>query len=62
MRLPDGYDDTEVAARAPAAGVMISPGPAWFTAERDSPYLRLTYGETPLSRLVEGVRRLASVM
>ncbi|MFF4778132.1 PLP-dependent aminotransferase family protein [Microtetraspora fusca] len=62
VRLPDGYDDTEVAARALGAGVMVSPGSAWFTAERDSPYLRLTYGETPLPQLVEGVRRLASVM
>ena len=44
------------------AGVMVSSGSAWFPAERDGPHLRLTYGETPLAELLEGVRRLASVM
>jgi DNA-binding transcriptional MocR family regulator len=41
---------------------MVSSGSAWFPAERDGPHLRLTYGETPLAELLEGVRRLASVM
>jgi DNA-binding transcriptional MocR family regulator len=61
-RLPDGYDDDDLSARALGAGVMVSPGSAWFPAERDGPHLRLTYGETPLAELLEGVRRLASVM
>jgi DNA-binding transcriptional MocR family regulator len=61
-RLPDGYDDDDLSARALGAGVMVSSGSAWFPAERDGPHLRLTYGETPLAELLEGVRRLASVM
>ncbi|MCP2257493.1 DNA-binding transcriptional regulator, MocR family, contains an aminotransferase domain [Streptoalloteichus tenebrarius] len=62
VRLPEGVDDNEVAARALSAGVMVAAGSAWFPAERDRPHLRLTYGETPLPQLVEGVRRLASVL
>ncbi|WP_055502896.1 PLP-dependent aminotransferase family protein [Nonomuraea pusilla] len=61
-RLPEGYDDADVAARALAAGVMVSAGSTWFTAEPEGAYLRLTYGETPVAQLVEGARRLASVL
>ena len=60
-RLPDSSNDADVATRALAAGVMVSPGTTWFAAEPDHPYLRLTFGETPLPQLLEGVRRLASV-
>ncbi|MEI5675442.1 MULTISPECIES: aminotransferase-like domain-containing protein [unclassified Nocardioides] len=62
VRLPDGVDDVDLAARARGAGVLVSAGSAWFPTEPDASYLRLTYGETPVPLLVEGVRRLATVL
>jgi DNA-binding transcriptional MocR family regulator len=52
-------DDRELARRAAAAGVLVSPGREFFAAEPPAPFLRLTYGAEPPERLVEGVRRLA---
>jgi DNA-binding transcriptional MocR family regulator len=59
VRLPDGVDDGGLAARAAAAGVLVSPGRPWFAAEPPAPHLRLTYAGAPAPDLVEGVRRLA---
>ena len=61
-RLPDGTDDEEVARRAAAVGVVVSPGRRWFPGEAPGPYLRLTYAAEPPARLLEGVARLAPVM
>ncbi|MCB0893878.1 MAG: PLP-dependent aminotransferase family protein [Nocardioides sp.] len=60
--LPDQPDDRTVAERARGAGVLVSPGRAWFPAEPEAAYLRLTYGETSPEEIVEGVRRLATVV
>ncbi len=61
LRLDDGEDDRELARRAGAAGVIVSPGREFFAAEPPAPFLRLTYGAEPPARLAEGVRRLAAV-
>jgi DNA-binding transcriptional MocR family regulator len=60
-RLPDGVDDVALAARAAAAGVLISPGRPWFAAEPPAPHVRLTFAGAPAADLAEGVRRLAAV-
>lgn len=61
-RLPDGSDDEDVARRAAASGVVVSPGRRWFPGEAPGPYLRLTFaGEAP-ERMAEGIARLASVL
>jgi len=61
-RLPDGADDEEVARRAAAAGVVVSPGRRWFPGEAPGPHLRLTFAGEPPERMAEGVARLASVL
>lgn len=62
VRLPDGFDDVAVAARALAEGVAVTAGSAWFPAEADGPHLRLTYGETDADLIPEGVTRLARAL
>jgi DNA-binding transcriptional MocR family regulator len=59
VRLPDGVDDVALAARAAAAGVVVSPGRPWFPSEPPAPHLRLTYAGAAPAELAEGVRRLA---
>ena len=56
--LPPGSDDREIAARAAAAGVVVSPGRPFFAAEPSGPHLRLTFAAEPPERLAEAVRRL----
>ena len=56
--LEPGMDDRELAARAAAAGVIVSPGRPFFAAEPPGPFLRLTFAAEPPERLAEGVRRL----
>ncbi len=56
--LEPGTDDRELAARAAAAGVIVSPGRPFFAAEPPGPFLRLTFAAEPPERLLEGVRRL----
>ena len=56
--LEPGTDDRELAARAAAAGVIVSPGRPFFAAEPPGPFLRLTFAAEPPERLAEGVRRL----
>ena len=58
--LPDGADDTAIAAAAGAGGVTVSPGRAWFAAEPPAPHLRLSFAGADPARLAEGVRRLAA--
>ncbi len=60
LALPSGTDDRELARRAAAAGVIISPGRTFFAAEPPGPFLRLSYHAEPPARLAEGVRRLAA--
>jgi DNA-binding transcriptional MocR family regulator len=60
VALPAGTDDRELAQRAAAAGVIVSPGRDFFAAEPPGPFLRLTFAAEPPERLVEGIRRLSS--
>jgi DNA-binding transcriptional MocR family regulator len=60
VRLDPGEDDRELARRAAAAGVIVSPGRPFFAAEPPAPFVRLTFAAEPPERLAEGVRRLAA--
>ncbi|MEU6540931.1 PLP-dependent aminotransferase family protein [Streptomyces sp. NPDC047000] len=62
VRLPDGTDPDVLAARALAAGVLISAGTPWFPAEPDGACLRLTYGQVSADQIGEGIRRLSHAM
>jgi DNA-binding transcriptional MocR family regulator len=60
LALPDEVDDVALAARAAAAGVIVSPGRAWFPADPPGSFLRVSFTGAPEEALVEGVRRLAA--
>jgi DNA-binding transcriptional MocR family regulator len=62
VRLPEGIDDIEIAARASRAGVLVEAGSPYFVTEPPAAYLRLTYAAAPPDQLLEGVRRLATVL
>jgi DNA-binding transcriptional MocR family regulator len=62
-RLPDGIDEVTLAERAQAAGVLVSPGRPYFSAEPSAPHLRLSFAAAADTReLGEGVRLLAGVL
>jgi DNA-binding transcriptional MocR family regulator len=59
LRLPDGTDETALAAAALHAGVAVTPGRPYFAAEAPAPHLRLSYiSAVSVEQLREGVRRL----
>lgn len=62
-RLPEGTDDVALGAQASAAGVLVSPGRPYFSAEPSAAYLRLSFAAVhDVDALSEGVRRLAGVL
>jgi DNA-binding transcriptional MocR family regulator len=71
VRLPDGGmnlwvpiegDDRELAQRALAAGVVVSPGRPFFASEPPRSFLRLTFAAEPPDRLAVAVARLRAIM
>ncbi|GAA2251489.1 MULTISPECIES: aminotransferase-like domain-containing protein [Kitasatospora] len=59
LRLPEGRDPETLAAAALRAGVAVTPGEPYFTAEPPAPYLRLSYAYADsVDQLAEGARRL----
>ncbi|MYW01908.1 PLP-dependent aminotransferase family protein, partial [Streptomyces sp. SID3343] len=59
LRLADGSDVAALTAAALRAGVAVTPGGAYFTAEAPAPHIRLSYAcAEGTQQLVEGVRRL----
>ncbi|WNI19249.1 PLP-dependent aminotransferase family protein [Actinacidiphila sp. ITFR-21] len=60
LRLPDGADETALAAGALRAGVALAPGRPYFPAESPAPFVRVTFADTSgPEEITEGVRRLA---
>lgn len=63
LRLPDGTDESALAAAALRAGVAVAPGRPYFPAEAPAPYLRVTFADTGgPEEITEGVRRLADAL
>ncbi|MFI9204451.1 PLP-dependent aminotransferase family protein [Streptomyces sp. NPDC053048] len=59
LRLPDGTDEAALAAAALRAGVAVSPGRPFYSAEPPAPRLRLCFSAAASTgELAEGVRRL----
>jgi DNA-binding transcriptional MocR family regulator len=59
-QLPPGADDTEIAAAARHAGVIVLPGQPFFPAEPPAPHLRLTFSAAGSEAdLRAGVQHLA---
>ncbi|MFZ0387411.1 MAG: PLP-dependent aminotransferase family protein [Solirubrobacteraceae bacterium] len=61
VRLPDGCDDTAIAAAAARRGVTVMRGSLFYPAEAPAPHLRITFSATPTeAELDTGIRRLAA--
>ncbi|NGO41720.1 aminotransferase-like domain-containing protein [Streptomyces ureilyticus] len=59
LPLPDGTDETTLAATALRAGVAITPGRPYFSAEPAAAHLRLSFAAVAsTAEIEEGVRRL----
>ncbi|MET7887534.1 PLP-dependent aminotransferase family protein [Streptomyces avermitilis] len=59
LRLPDGADEPAVVAGALRAGVAVTPGRPYFSAEPPAAHLRLSFaGVAGTGEITEGVRRL----
>ncbi|MFC8872644.1 PLP-dependent aminotransferase family protein [Streptomyces sp. NPDC057148] len=58
-RLPEGTDETALTAAALRAGVAVTPGRPYFSAEPPAPHLRLSFAAVAgAGEIAEGVRRL----
>ncbi|MFF0463275.1 aminotransferase-like domain-containing protein [Streptomyces mexicanus] len=59
LRLPDGTDEAALTAAALRAGVAITPGRPYFSAEPPAPHARLSFAAVAgPAEITEGVRRL----
>ncbi|MFH6783359.1 MULTISPECIES: aminotransferase-like domain-containing protein [Methylobacterium] len=61
LRLPDHVPEGEIAAEMDRQGVVVSPGRAWFPADPDGSFLRLTFAGSP-AVIREGVGRLGAAI
>lgn len=58
-RLPEGTDDAALSAAALRAGVALTPGRPYFSAEPPGPYVRLSFAAVAgTGEITDGVRRL----
>ncbi|KUM96538.1 GntR family transcriptional regulator [Streptomyces cellostaticus] len=59
LRLPDGVDESSLTAAALRAGVALTPGRPYFSAEPPAGHLRLSFAAVAgTGEIAEGVRRL----
>ncbi|MFD5794965.1 PLP-dependent aminotransferase family protein [Streptomyces diastatochromogenes] len=59
LRLPDGADEAALTAAALRAGVALTPGRPYFSAEPPAGHLRLSFAAVAgTGEIVEGIRRL----
>ncbi|KUN84872.1 GntR family transcriptional regulator [Streptomyces bungoensis] len=59
LRLPDGADEAALTAAALRAGVALTPGRPYFSAEPPAPHLRLSFAAVAgTGEITDGVRRL----
>jgi 2-aminoadipate transaminase len=62
LTLPEGMDAAKTGPAAQAAGVSFIPGVSYFAGSGGARNLRLAFSYLPPDQLVEGVRRLMSVV
>ncbi|CAM5233825.1 Transcriptional regulator OS=Streptomyces aurantiogriseus OX=66870 GN=GCM10010251_31880 PE=3 SV=1 [Streptomyces aurantiogriseus] len=59
LRLPDGTDEGAFTAATLRAGVALTPGRPYFSAEPPAPHVRLSFAAVAgAEEIAEGVRRL----
>ncbi|WP_424535310.1 PLP-dependent aminotransferase family protein [Sphaerisporangium viridialbum] len=63
VRLPGEVDETALVESAQRAGVLVSPGTIYHSAESPAPHIRVTHiAAAHVAELAEGVRRLGSAL
>jgi DNA-binding transcriptional MocR family regulator len=62
LRLPDGFQDNDVADAAMARGLAVGPGRACFPGEPPASYLRLSYAAAGVPALIRAVEIMAAVL
>jgi 2-aminoadipate transaminase len=62
LTLPEGFDATEFARRAAAAGVAVVPGVPFFPDGRGGANLRISFSRVEDELIDEGVERLAALV
>jgi DNA-binding transcriptional MocR family regulator len=61
LQLPDGVDDVAFARACADRGVQVNPGRAWFPAEPEGAFLRLSYAAAAPDAIRAGVARMGAV-
>ncbi|MGW4638778.1 aminotransferase-like domain-containing protein [Sphaerisporangium sp. NPDC004334] len=63
VRLPQDVDETALVESAQRAGVLVSPGAIYHSAEPPCPHIRVTHiAAAHVAELAEGVRRLGATL
>ena len=60
LRLPEGVDEVALARACAERGVQVNPGRAWFPAEPEGAFLRLSYAAAGVDAIRAGVAQLAA--
>ncbi|MEP7049043.1 MAG: PLP-dependent aminotransferase family protein [Pseudomonadota bacterium] len=61
LELPPGLDDLVLVGAAASAGISLTPGAAWFAAEKPGSFVRISTAGASASDLELGVARLGKV-
>ena len=62
VTLPQGFDTPSLLPEAAQAGVLFTPGILFYVDGGGRHQLRLSFSETPVERIAEGIRRLSNVI
>jgi DNA-binding transcriptional MocR family regulator len=62
LTLPQGLDTQSLLPEAAHRGVLYTPGTLFYTDGGGRNQLRLSFSETPVERIAEGVKRLSNVV
>jgi DNA-binding transcriptional MocR family regulator len=62
LRLPDGVDDVSFARACAARSVQVNPGRAWFPAEPERGFFRLSYAAVGAEGIRVGIARMGEAL
>jgi DNA-binding transcriptional MocR family regulator len=62
LQLPDGVDEVAFARACAARSVQVNPGRAWFPAEPERGFVRLSYAAVSADALRLGITRMGEVL
>lgn len=62
LRLPEGVDEVAFARACAEKSVQVNPGRAWFPAEADRGFVRLSYAAAPADLIRQGIARMGEVL